>query len=849
MKKQPVYLVPFSHLDLFWGGSREECLSRGSQVIRTALDLLDEYDSYRFMVESTNFLSHHLDCFPEDLPRVRKHALEGRLELIPMRCIIYSQLPSGETAVRNLLYGREYCLSKVGTYSPVMSLSDIPGVTPQTPQIARLAGMQSLILSRGCPTHTDQIRWKGLDGSELPTYYPWHYGYSCGLLAHGDYSKVLAGEEAFEAYVSAVDYPQIMHLGIDLFLIDKAIVENLMRWNREGRRELRFSTFHEFMKNVCPAPKVECAGEIPSFWPNIESTWPDIWPLDISCEAMMFQAEFFRSLVCLTGGEDDARDALHEAWLWLLDGMDHNQNGCGGEEADDDKRRLKTAAEEVARQYALKCARRLAARATAPRSEAFPIVIFNQLGWQRSELIQARAAIYGHTSPSRAGWGKTFPYRLIDERGQAVPFKQIDHLSGMADTVTVEFFAKDVPAFGAKVYYLEPGEPETFVSPFTIEDDRARRKADANQPTGCDAIENAYFRLEIDRITGSLRIFDKTAQRCILEDVSLVALEERGGNYISHMPLSGRVFPARVISVEIKDHNAVCCRAEIKGELYGQPYGQLITVRADKPEIEIENTISWQEILPVRLEQSFTFPREWTTPEFRYGVPFGQVRYPETIYNENMPFEKVSLPELADKSDNSIRSIRLVNHWLSACDPSGGVVIGTDHRMWEFEERTLRNCMLRGITHTTGGQHVLEDGTRQGTVRPPLGDYRFRFRIAPQPAGTIPQGRCGWELNHPLRCTAVGFSTPSENPGLTLPPMPDCTQSTVILGNVKPSEKSGEGVVFRCFESTGRESAIELPDMEGKRWFETDLMEEHGVPLTSGHVVFRPFEIKTLMAK
>jgi alpha-mannosidase len=430
-----------------------------------------------------------------------------------------------------------------------------------------------------------------------------------------------------------------------------------------------------------------------------------------------------------------------------------------------------------------------------------------------------------------------------------VPFKQIDHLNGLADTLTVEFLAEDVPAFGAKVYYLEPGEPETFASPFTIEDDRERRKANANQPTGCDAIENAHFRLEIDRVTGSLKVFDKAARRCILEDVSLVALEERGGDYICHMPLSGRVFPARSTRVEILERHAVCCRVEIKGELYGQPFTQLITLHADKPEIEVENTISWREILPVRLEQSFTFPREWAKPEIRYGVPFGQVRYPETLYNESMPFEKVSLPELGNISDDSIRNIRLVNHWVSACDPSGGVVIGTDHRMWEFEERTLRNCMLRGISHTSGGQHVLEDGTRVGTVRPPLGDYRFRFRIAPQAAGTIPQGRCGWELNHPFRCTAVGFSTPSESPGLPLPSMPDCTHSTVIVANVKPVENGGGGIVFRCFESTGRESAIRLPDMAGKCWSEVDLLEESGRALSGNDVVFRPFEIKTLMVR
>lgn len=30
------YLVPFSHLDLFWGGTREEDLARGCQIISKA---------------------------------------------------------------------------------------------------------------------------------------------------------------------------------------------------------------------------------------------------------------------------------------------------------------------------------------------------------------------------------------------------------------------------------------------------------------------------------------------------------------------------------------------------------------------------------------------------------------------------------------------------------------------------------------------------------------------------------------------------------------------------------------------------------------------------------------------
>jgi hypothetical protein len=35
-------------------------------------------------------------------------------------------------------------------------------------------------------------------------------------------------------------------------------------------------------------------------------------------------------------GNTSHRQTLRTAWDWLLDGMDHNQNGIGGDEADRD---------------------------------------------------------------------------------------------------------------------------------------------------------------------------------------------------------------------------------------------------------------------------------------------------------------------------------------------------------------------------------------------------------------------------------------------------------------------------------------------------------------------------------
>src|SRR6266699_6450173 len=46
-----VFIVPFSHLDLMWAGTREECLSRGSRIIARAVQLARDHSDFRFLLE------------------------------------------------------------------------------------------------------------------------------------------------------------------------------------------------------------------------------------------------------------------------------------------------------------------------------------------------------------------------------------------------------------------------------------------------------------------------------------------------------------------------------------------------------------------------------------------------------------------------------------------------------------------------------------------------------------------------------------------------------------------------------------------------------------------------------
>ncbi len=55
-----------SHLDLFWMGAARDCLDRGSEIIKTALDLCRAHPDYCFYIETTVFADHFLKRHPEE---------------------------------------------------------------------------------------------------------------------------------------------------------------------------------------------------------------------------------------------------------------------------------------------------------------------------------------------------------------------------------------------------------------------------------------------------------------------------------------------------------------------------------------------------------------------------------------------------------------------------------------------------------------------------------------------------------------------------------------------------------------------------------------------------------------
>jgi alpha-mannosidase len=177
-----IYVVPFSHLDLFWAGTREECLSRGNRIITKAIQLAQRQPEFRFLIEDEVFTANYVESHrgSPELEALKQLVKDGRIELAPKWAAIYQNLPPGEAHVRNQLYGKLYAREVFQVNPQVAHLGDLPGYTEQFPQILARSDTPFMAMTRMGPPEHPLFRWPSPDGS---TVLVWNAvnGYGCGV--------------------------------------------------------------------------------------------------------------------------------------------------------------------------------------------------------------------------------------------------------------------------------------------------------------------------------------------------------------------------------------------------------------------------------------------------------------------------------------------------------------------------------------------------------------------------------------------------------------------------------------------------------------------------------------------
>jgi alpha-mannosidase len=839
-----VYVVPFSHLDFFWGGTREECLARGNRIISRAIDLSKRYPEFRFLIEDNDFVANFMESragLPEaaDLKRLVK---SGQIEIAPKWVAAFQDLQDGEILARNLTYGQRYARSEFGVMPKTAHLGDIPGFTPQYPQILQKANVPYMVMTRMGPSDKSLFFWRAPDQSKVLTWFTlkgYGWGSHLGLQEDIDSARRSVIEKELAEVGATTNAPIFMNWGTDLWAPNEKLAQNLSVLNRDiPGAHFQFSTPDNYFESVAKLQGIpEVAGEIPSSWPNVVASLPHLWPLVIPATNTLLAAERFATINHALHYGQYPQSTFDFLWKKLIESTDHNHDGQGGWEGDERKRSYSELSILRGGEILRDSLRNIAERVKVPIKPSFPLVVFNPMGWKRDDVVNAHVTIYGDVVPGRiADYRKGM--RLVDETGKSIPFRVEQYSENMSRALKIVFVAQDVPSLGYKTFYLTPSETaDTFPNTATVSLDDVNDSKEPRRPLGFDEVENDYYKVSIDRATGRVTLFDKSLQRNVFQNMEIVGNEERGGNYIGIEPLSGRTFQASVDSIKVEENNDVRTVISIKQTLIDMPVVQRLTLYKALKRLDIENTIEWTQPRLVRMEQLFPYASH--SARIQYGVPYGVNAADNLIPGSG--------PHLRDEiTKESWLQSRHIQNWLSVEDSGSMAAISTDAVFVRLSDGAVRGQMLRGARYTS--VKVVRDNLVTSMDYPPAGSYTFKYSIT--------SGTGDWKTNRSYR-TGLNFNNPllpvsvvDELSEKILPPTNSffsVEADDVVLSALKKAD-DGDGIVARLYETTGQPAATSFTFLgQARRSREVNLLEEGAQPVSSSpNASFKPFEIKTV---
>jgi len=839
-----IYLVPFSHLDYFWGGTREECLARGNRIIARAIELEQRYPDFRFLLEDDDFVANFMESH-RSLPEAdefKRLVRQGRIEIAPKWAAIFQDLQDGEVLARNLIYGLRYARSVFGVEPKTAHLGDIPGFTPQYPQILKEAGIPYMVMTRMGPSDHSLFFWKAPDGSRVLTWFTLKgYGWGAHLGLHEplDENRRSLVEKELAQVESTTTAPIFMNWGSDLFAPNAQVAENLNVLNREiPNAHFRFATPDQYFNDVCHLPGIpELSGEIPSSWPNIVSSLPHLWPLIIPATNTLLAAERFATINYALKYSDYPQQQLEYLWRKLIESTDHNHDGQGGWAGDERKRSYSELAIVDGGEILRDMLRNIAERVQIPIRPSTALIVFNPLAWTRDDLIEAHITVYGDVVPGRIQDYRR-GVRLLDESGKDIPFHIEQYSENMSRAFDIAFVAKDVPSVGYKAFYFVPAAATPdFGHTAQIILDKENDLKEPRRPLGVDTIENDFYRISLDRATGNVTVFDKQLQRDLFRNMEIIGTEERGGNYIGIEPLSGRIFPASVNDIRVEENNGVRAIVTLNEQVIDIPITQHLILYKALKRLDIENTIEWRAPRLVRVEQ--LFPYGARQRHIQYGVPFGS-NAADNLMAGTGPHQHDEI------SKESWLQSRHIQNWIFVGDQQSGATISTNAAFVKLSDGVIRGEMLRGARFTS--VKVVRGDAITSMDYPPPGRYTFKYSITSGPGDWKANRsyRSGMNFNNPLLPVSV-VDDISPKP---LPPSQSffsINADNVILSALKKADDNSR-IVARFYEIEGSPAAVPLsflghfPSWQGMNLLEQ--VQENKV--LSAAIPVKPFEIKTI---
>ena len=170
--------IGHAHIDTAWLWPLRETKRKVTRTFASAAALMDDYPEYKFCASSAQHYTwieeRHPELFAEIVERVE------RGQWVPVGGMWVESdmnLPSGESLVRQIVFGQRYFEDRFGARCTEVWIPDVFGYPAGLPQVFAAGGMHRFVTQKLSWNKQNRFPhstfwWEGLDGTRVLTHFP-----------------------------------------------------------------------------------------------------------------------------------------------------------------------------------------------------------------------------------------------------------------------------------------------------------------------------------------------------------------------------------------------------------------------------------------------------------------------------------------------------------------------------------------------------------------------------------------------------------------------------------------------------------------------------------------------------
>lgn len=837
-----VSCIGHTHIDVAWLWTYAVTQEKAARSFSTALSLMEKYPEYQFMSSQAQLYQYVKQNQPELYSRIKERVREGRWEteggmFVEADC----NLTSGESLVRQFLYGKKFFREEFGQDHKILWLPDVFGYSAALPQIMEKCGIESFMTTKISWNEVNKIPydsfwWEGIDGTRILTHFITARDYN----NHG--KLIQTGNEhttEFTTNYNGVTHPSQVKGAWQRYqqkaLNDNVLISYGYGDGGGGTADWMVETALRLQKGNYGTPRVklEKAGD---FFARLHETaekkeFP-VWSGELYLEYhrgtytsmaemkranrkgefALLNAETWSVIGARNGCGAYPSEKLYEAWEILMRNQFHDVlPGSAVSEVYEDARRQYEELFHIVDKIQSDTLQKLTAMIDGEKGD---VVVFNPNGLPVDGMVEVTGI------PAEMGCVQDVETYLEQKYERPLSYRrclaqETRPLQRNTDD-TVIFRVEDIPAKGWKTYRFSEEELQGVI----------------DRPFFCteEETETPFYHLRWNDKGQITSWYDKTAERELLKEGTcanvLMTYEDK-----PHIYDNWNIFDyyrekqwevEELLSRKVIEKGPVRCVLELKWKYLSSEIREVVYFYPDSPRIDIHADIDWRED---QILLKALFPLEMNAREATYEIQYGNVKRSTT---RNHSWEQARFEVCFQK-------------WMDLAEYDYGVSFITDCKygvsVYDSQvELTLLKCGRYPNPEADRGHHEFVY-----SVFPHKGDW--------QKAGTI---REAYEVNNPVVIRQKTGET-GEAISRKLPFQYGAVHIDAenVVAEVLKCSEDGRAEIVRLYECWNRRTTVEITFAEKyKKISLCNMLEEEEKILAENTnrvtLHMKPYEIVTL---